>query len=394
MTASLDGITIPANGYAVLTPEANLSEDAYGIVPAGTYQGKLSNKGEIIVLTQSELIIDEVEYDDKGYWPVAADGDGSSLELIDPTVDNSLSINWFAADAAPTPGAANNQPPVFEFSITDVATTPLVPSANQTVQVDVQVEGEGVPDLTYRVGQNTPVTESMLEVGSGHFQSEIPGQSAGVLIRYRVEHGSVSVPASNDSRGYLGVVVANPSATTDGAPIHEYFMDDSDYATMMANPMDRTLSFSAVVAYDGEVFDGSTVAIRGGDYSRQTYDKLALAFDLPKGFTFEIPGITTYPVDEFALATDGSVSDWGRAETSWWLFQQAGFPKVHSGVLRLERNGTFQGVYRFQEKLDGIWRTANGLVDGDFFKAPPDLYRTVNRLLSSTSCPGSQQVRH
>ncbi len=376
VTALLDGVVVPANGYVILAPETNLTQATYGIVPVGTYQGKLSNKGEIIILAQGELIIDEVEYDDKGDWPTAADGAGPSLELIDFASDNSLSSNWFASDAEPTPGAANNQPIVSDFSISGITASPGVPSANESVRINVQVEGDGVPNLVYRVGHESPVTTPMDEVEPGRFQFDIPGQTAGELIRYRVEHGSVSAPVASDSRDYLGVVVANPSATTDGAPILEYFMDDDDYATMMANPEDRSLSFSAVVAYDGEVFDGATVAIRGGDYARQTYDKLALGFDLPKGFVLQVPGITDYPVDEFALATDGSITEWARAETSWWLFEQAGFPRVHSGVIRLERNASFQGVYRFQEKLDGTWRNANNLDSGDFFKATAGGFRT------------------
>jgi spore coat protein CotH len=44
--------------------------------------GKLSNKGELLVLKdETGQIIDSVEYDDKHPWPTEADGEGPSLEL-------------------------------------------------------------------------------------------------------------------------------------------------------------------------------------------------------------------------------------------------------------------------------------------------------------------------
>ena len=44
-----------------------------------------------------KILIDAVEYDDEYPWPVEADGEGYTLELIHPSLDNSLAGNWLAS---------------------------------------------------------------------------------------------------------------------------------------------------------------------------------------------------------------------------------------------------------------------------------------------------------
>ncbi|MGB0839154.1 MAG: lamin tail domain-containing protein, partial [Chitinophagales bacterium] len=60
----------------------------------------LSNGGETIEISNTiGDIIDEVSYDDEEEWAslVAADGDGYSLVLCDPSLDNALAENWSLA---------------------------------------------------------------------------------------------------------------------------------------------------------------------------------------------------------------------------------------------------------------------------------------------------------
>jgi len=75
---------------AVLHPSANI---------AGTFDGTLSNGGERLALTDANgNLADEVRWYDGGRWPKAADGKGSSLELIDPSADNNHPGAWRASD--------------------------------------------------------------------------------------------------------------------------------------------------------------------------------------------------------------------------------------------------------------------------------------------------------
>ena len=64
----------------------------------------LSNGGEIVQLdNQYRIMVDFVEYDDGGDWPTAPDGDGPSLELVDPSLDNTLAASW---DQSPAVGGS------------------------------------------------------------------------------------------------------------------------------------------------------------------------------------------------------------------------------------------------------------------------------------------------
>ena len=55
----------------------------------------LSGSGEKIQLLNSlSQVIDEVLYDDSVPWPIEADGQGYTLELIDAAADNSIAENW------------------------------------------------------------------------------------------------------------------------------------------------------------------------------------------------------------------------------------------------------------------------------------------------------------
>ena len=54
------------------------------------------------------LLIDFVEYDDDEPWPILADGNGPTLELKYPSLDNSIGENWLASNGYGTPGSINS----------------------------------------------------------------------------------------------------------------------------------------------------------------------------------------------------------------------------------------------------------------------------------------------
>ena len=65
-------------------------------------------------LTEPVLEIDEVDFGVGFPWPLAADGEGSSMELIHPAIDNDLGGAWRSSIGDPTPGATNS---VFTMSV-------------------------------------------------------------------------------------------------------------------------------------------------------------------------------------------------------------------------------------------------------------------------------------
>jgi len=70
---------------------------------------KLSNDGEVIKLYDAEnKFVDSVSYKDKKPWAENADGDGPSLELISPDLDNNTASNWHTKSGHGTPGKVNS----------------------------------------------------------------------------------------------------------------------------------------------------------------------------------------------------------------------------------------------------------------------------------------------
>lgn len=116
----IDGVTFDFSGGNVLTllpsetvlvvenREAFELRNGIGLPIAGEYDGRLSGGGETIELVDREAnTIVAFEYSDDIPWPVAADGDGPSLELIDPLGDYTQGSNWQASIANNgSPGSA------------------------------------------------------------------------------------------------------------------------------------------------------------------------------------------------------------------------------------------------------------------------------------------------
>ncbi len=113
-----EGVVLTIPSGTVILPQRHLVlvrndvefRGAYGSghFVAGVYRGKLAGGGErVALLDRAGRVVDEVTYDDEPPWPVAADGAGPSLELIDPGLDNAASESW---RASPVPGGSPGAP--------------------------------------------------------------------------------------------------------------------------------------------------------------------------------------------------------------------------------------------------------------------------------------------
>ena len=69
----------------------------------------LSGGSDIVRLYDSNgNLADIVEYDDDSPWPSSADGNGSTIELKNPNLDNEQPENWAASVEFGTPGKTNS----------------------------------------------------------------------------------------------------------------------------------------------------------------------------------------------------------------------------------------------------------------------------------------------
>jgi hypothetical protein len=90
------GTHIPAGGYQVVGENPATLQSKFAITGVlGPWSGKLSSAGERIDLTDAGgTLQDRVTYAAGFPWPTAADGAGSSCELIHPSLDNDLAGSW------------------------------------------------------------------------------------------------------------------------------------------------------------------------------------------------------------------------------------------------------------------------------------------------------------
>ncbi len=104
------GYSIPANGYFTIMIA---TDGFFPFTPDfdGTGNFALNNGGDVVRVYNSDgMLIDFVEYDDGGDWPSQPDGDGPSLSLITPDLDNSLGESWAASSHDVGSPAAYNFP--------------------------------------------------------------------------------------------------------------------------------------------------------------------------------------------------------------------------------------------------------------------------------------------
>ncbi|MDC0979682.1 CotH kinase family protein [Balneolaceae bacterium] len=93
--------TLQANEYAVIVRDSILFKTIYThpVRILGQMNYALGGGGDQVrVFDAFGSLIDSVEYNDAAPWPLAADGEGYSLELIDLSSDNSLPQSWRASN--------------------------------------------------------------------------------------------------------------------------------------------------------------------------------------------------------------------------------------------------------------------------------------------------------
>jgi CotH kinase protein/Lamin Tail Domain len=100
------GTEIPGYGYLVVANDAAEAASHYSISNVvGNFGARLSDGGERLSISDaSGTLVDTVRYDDKGSWPVAPDGQGPSLECLNPFEDNDTPANWRAASGGSSIG--------------------------------------------------------------------------------------------------------------------------------------------------------------------------------------------------------------------------------------------------------------------------------------------------
>lgn len=375
VTATLPtGSVVAPGGYFVLSPDPVRFQQLYGFAPDAAYTDKLSNGGELVSLTDGTNVIDQVNYDDASPWPTAPDGNGPSLELRDLSFDNSAAENWGPSTVDNgTPRARNSidgtaPPPVIKGAVA----SPTHPAPNQAVTVTATLPAGATATLDYKVMFDPDVKVAFLDdaaspggAGDGVFAATIPGQSAGRLVRWRIDAAlgstTFSLPVAGDTINYQGLVVQDPALQTQ-LPVLSWFMDDSVYNDILANHRYDDVSGPAVVAYGDQVIDNVAMRIRG--QSTRAAKKVNWKIELPSGHLLDFGSLMPYPVDEFALQSDADP----RMIAAWDTVHASGARGLTTFTVRSQRNGQFWSVGKIMETYDNVWRKAQGVDDWALYK--------------------------
>ena len=104
-------VMIGGDDYLVIVRNADDFTEFYPEITSfvGEFDFGLSASGDAVRLFDSDLILqDEVYYESTSPWPPLSNGDGYTLELIDPSYDNSLPSSWSNINFHGSPDAINS----------------------------------------------------------------------------------------------------------------------------------------------------------------------------------------------------------------------------------------------------------------------------------------------
>ena len=128
-----NGTIIDPLDYLVIAKNINqfnlIFPDVENVI--GSFDFGLSGGGDQVRLFNlSDSIIDSLEYDDTDPWPSESDGNGPTLELLNPGMDNSLPSSWSYSAEHGSPGEINTS-----FQILSSNGHGLVPESNRIVKL-------------------------------------------------------------------------------------------------------------------------------------------------------------------------------------------------------------------------------------------------------------------
>ncbi len=355
------GATLQPNSYLVIGHDPAEVRGLFGIANVlGPFEsGRLSNGGERLALHDNlGNLVDSVTYADSGAWPNRPDGDGASLELINPNFDRNIPACWAASLDAPTPGSVNsvfsdNIPP----EIVSLIHSPTIPTSSDDVLLQVRiVDHDGhiaAASVFFKKDQDEHYTCLPLApetAGSDTYRAVLPPQPDGTLVEFYIR--------AEDDRGAVTVRPDGAPETTStetGGPLaisYLYLVDESGYATKMplyrllvteenlteieARPRTSGILLSAGFLFGDEPFYDVGIRYRGQGRSSQ-------------GIRIELLGLQRLHDDRIIrLSKNGAISESLSSE----FYSRFGIAAYETIDIHLLINTEDMGYYVDAERMD------------------------------------------
>jgi hypothetical protein len=390
---------VTQGGYVVVAESPTLIAGRFGLANVyGPFTNGLSKYGERLTLVDNQgVLVDEVQYGMGFPWPTVGDPPGYSIELIHPSLDNSLAGSWRASTnglaGGPTPGRINrvyatNAPP----QIRQVEHSPQTPQAGQVVRITAKItDPQGVAsvllsyqmvdpgnyiDLTDAAYTNTWTRAAMndagidgdVTAGDGVYTAAMAAslQTHRRLIRYRIQATDgpglmVQVPYADDPQPnfayfvYNGIPAWSASTRPGVNPVLTFPAEEmnrlpayhliSKKSAVEASTWTNQFPFGDVrregynwqgaLVYDGQVYDHIRYRPRGGVW-RYAMGKNMWKIDMNRGHDFQ--------------ARD----DWGKKFPVGWTKVNLGASIQQGDYNHRGEQGMFESVGMRMFNLAGI----------------------------------------
>lgn len=201
------GTVIPGHGFLLVAAQPGHPTLA-GKNALGPFSGSLNNSRETVRLrNNNDRILDEVNYEDDGDWPVGADGSGSTLAKRHQETADARPSNWTASpELGGTPGAPN-----FPLASAPPVVTALAALDDEWKYYD----GASAPAANWQAADfddgGWATGEAVLHAGG----AEISGVGDGLLAWWALNETSGATVSNQVAGGPSGMLVSGGTWVND-----------------------------------------------------------------------------------------------------------------------------------------------------------------------------------
>jgi hypothetical protein len=333
------GTIIQANSFLVIAKNVDSVSSFYGL--SGLVGGISWNFGnstdQVRLYNQLDEIQDSVQYLDNSPWPTAADGNGKSLELINPNLENSSHFGWRASiPNFGTPATQNSVyedvnllPPPSTIEVVERTTTSIkIRWSKIPGVINYNVERRDWPDTNFiHTSLNTSDTTMLF--------SNL--QTNGEIYLFRVK-GILDTIQAVFSKYVYGVT----KGVTAHLPQYRVMVSQQSIDSMNSNIVADIIVPTTLIIGDSISVDGN---IRYRGETARYWPKKSFRVTLPSSYLIN----GHYKVNFNAEYVDESLI---RSKLSYDLFNRINLPSSKTRMVHLSMNESYYGVMANTDAVD------------------------------------------